>query len=87
MFWQDQEEEIETTWQEKSTFYQEWLKNITCSELDYPQWPVFYLETQVENNNINDDGRQDPSSILDFNPIRFQSLYYINTRQGLTIFC
>lgn len=79
MIWEDQIEEIETTWQEIAIYYREWLKNITCSEVDHRDSPIFYGNKQIYNIDI-----EAPGPGLDFAPLIFQSLYYVNSRKGPT---
>lgn len=80
MIWADEEEEV-ATWEDISFYYKAWLKSVTCSEIDYPDRPSFYVNT---NPAANGQEEEIPSPGLDFAPLIFQSLYYINSRKGGT---
>lgn len=80
MIWDDDDEEINSTWEEISFYYREWLKNITCSEVDYADKPVCYQNANPDSTN--GEVNEIPTPGLDFKPIIFQSLYYINSRKG-----
>lgn len=76
MVWE--EEEVETTWQEVSTFYKHGLKSISCSQYDYAErGPVCYAKTDPET--------EETPPGLDFAPLIFQSLYYVQTRKGFNV--
>lgn len=83
MIWDDQIEEIETSWQEISTYYKEWLKDITCSEIDHKENSICYtlITSDVCKNYLTEDDNK-PGPGLNFFPLIFQSLYYIETRKG-----
>jgi hypothetical protein len=77
MIWEEKEAEIQTTWQEVSTFYKAWLKSVSCSEFDRAErGPICYATIT--------QGNEKPGPGLDFVPLTFQSLYYIHTRKGFT---
>lgn len=75
MIWTDDNAEVPTTWQEVSTFYKAWLKNVSCSEFDHPERPICYAKVTQGNEEV-------PGPGLDFAPLIFQSLFYIETRKG-----
>lgn len=73
MVWE--EEEVETTWQEVSTFYRHGLKTVTCSPYDSAvRGPICYIRHNPEN--------EETPPGLDFAPLIFQSLYYVQTKKG-----
>lgn len=75
MFWAEKEPEKPTTWQEVSTFYRAWLKSISCSEFDHAaRGPICYAKVTKE--------KEAPGPGLDFEPLIFQSIFYIHTRKG-----
>lgn len=80
MFWQEQSIEIvPATWQEVSTFYRAWLKCVSCSEFDRAErGPICYAVSAQDKAEV-------PAPGLDFAPLIFQSLYYIQTRKGLAL--
>ncbi|CAD6204963.1 GSCOCG00003073001-RA-CDS [Cotesia congregata] len=71
---------INSTWEDISFYYREWLKNITCSEVDYADKPVCYQNANPDSTN--GEVNEIPTPGLDFKPLIFQSLYYINSRKG-----
>lgn len=73
MIWAEKEPEIPATWQEVSTFYRAWLKSVSCSEIDHAERPICYITQEKEE--VFGPG-------LDFAPLIFQSLFYIQTRKG-----
>lgn len=77
MIWEDQIEEIETTWEDISTYYRECLKDITHSEVDYQDKPIFYVDIKIPDTDV-----EIPGVGLDFTPLNFQSLFYVNSRKG-----
>lgn len=76
MVWE--EEEVQTTWQEVSTFYRYGLKSVTCSQYDFAErGPICH--TWIERKN------EEPPPGLDFFPIVFQSLFYVQTTKGSNV--
>lgn len=74
MVWE--EEEVETTWQEVSTFYRYGLKSVICSQYDYAErGPICY------RSRIDPENEGTPPG-LDFSPLIFQSLFYVQTKKG-----
>ncbi|KAK0098975.1 hypothetical protein PV326_011999 [Microctonus aethiopoides] len=68
MIWEDQIEEIETTWEDISTYYRECLKDITHSEVDYQDKPIFYVDIKISDTDV-----EIPGVGLDFTPLNFQT--------------
>lgn len=79
MVWEDEFDDIETTWEEVSTFYRAWLKNFSCSEFDRPEKPICYGRVDVDEEEV-------PGPGLDFAPLIFQSLYYVSSRKGFRLY-
>lgn len=76
MVWE--EEEVETTWQEVSTFYRYGLKTISCSSYDYPErGPVCYT--------WNYRGKAAAPAGSDFSSLIFQSVFYVQTTKGFNV--
>ena len=70
--------EVPTTWQEISTYYRAWLKSVTHSEFDrLERGPICYAQP----------GESKETPGLDFLPLIFQSIFYVQTRKGFTFFC
>jgi len=76
MFWGDREPEIPATWQEVSTFYKAWLKSVFFSEFNCPaRGPICYAKSVQEKKEV-------PGPGLDFAPLIFQSIFYVDTKKG-----
>lgn len=77
--WKDgghKEEPKEATWNEISTFQiLKGLKDVTVSELDHEEVPVFYSNVHRLRQNREGLG-------LDFTPITFLTCFNINTHKG-----
>ena len=93
MFWNQSKEsaEVQTTWEEISTYHRYWLKSVTCSEIDCAErGPICYASDRIrrdtdDEDDENEQENEDPKNFgpgLTFVPIIFQSLFYIHTRKG-----
>lgn len=97
MYWNhsDNTEEVKTTWDELSTYQRFWLKSITCSIIDRPErGPICYATDHIlqhqhyvqdEQDQEAETDEEDPQSFgpgLKFIPLKFQSIFYIQTRKG-----
>lgn len=76
MIWAEKVAEIPTTWQEVSTFYRAWLKSVFFSEFNRAErGPICYAKSVQEKKEI-------PGPGLDFAPLIFQSIFYVDTKKG-----
>lgn len=73
MIWAEKEAE---TWQEVSTFYKAWLKSVFFSEFNRAErGPICYAKSVQDKQEV-------PGPGLDFAPLIFQSIFYVDTKKG-----